>query len=179
MDTLPVANYRYLARYNAWFNERLYDACEQLADEERRRDRGAFFGSIHRTLNHIVWADQLWLQRFAAQDVRSPALDAASLVLPAGAMHETVLFEDWALLRGQRRHLDQAIEAWLNQMSADFPMATMRYANSKGVSREHPMWMAMTHFFNHQTHHRGQVTALLSQAGVDPGMTDMIVLAQP
>jgi uncharacterized damage-inducible protein DinB len=172
------SHYGFLARYNTWFNGRLYEACGRLSQEERRRDRGAFFGSIHGTLNHIVWGDQLWLQRFARQGVDFPSLDAGLLAMPPGALHAAVLFEDWEALRAQRARLDGAIEAWVRDMPADFPLRTMRYANSAGVRREHEVWKALTHFFNHQTHHRGQVTTLLMQAGVDPGMTDMIVLAQ-
>ncbi len=170
-------NYRFLAHYNRWFNQRLYDACEQLSDLERKRDRGAFFGSIHGTLNHLVWGDQLWLARFAAQDgVGFAALAGGLLDLPAGAVHETVLHADWQALRMKRAQLDAAIAHWLAAMPADFPASILRYSNSKGIARQHPAWMALTHFFNHQTHHRGQVTALLAQAGVDPGMTDLIAL---
>jgi uncharacterized damage-inducible protein DinB len=74
--------------------------------------------------------------------------------------------------------LDAAIEGWTAEMTPAFALQTMRYANTKGVVREHPMWKALTHFFNHQAHHRGQVTTLLMQAGVDPGITDLIALAQ-
>lgn len=169
-------NYRFLARYNRWFNERLYDACERLPDEERRRDRGAFFGSIHASLNHLVWGDRLWLRRFAAQGAAFEALSADVLELPPGAVHGTILYQEWAALREQRRHLDAAIEAWTGEMAPDFPVRTMRYANTKGVERAHPMWQALTHFFNHQTHHRGQLTTLLSQAGIDVGVTDLIAL---
>lgn len=172
-----LENYRWLARYNGWFNERLYDACEQLTDAARKQDRGAFFGSIHRTLNHLVWADRLWLQRFAAQPPGFRALAPALLALPAGAVHETVLHEDWPQLREARRALDAAIVEWTLELAPDWPQSTMRYANTKGVAREHPAWQALSHFFNHQTHHRGQVTALLMQAGVDPGVTDLIALA--
>lgn len=173
-----VDNYRYLARYNSWFNQRLYDACEQLGDEERKRDRGAFFGSIHNTLNHVLWGDRMWLARFAAQEgADAVGLGGGVLDLPAGAVHETVLYADWAELRNARARLDAAIESWLAAMPADVPARTMRYSNTKGVQREHPAWMALSHLFNHQTHHRGQVTALLMQAGVDPGLTDLIALA--
>jgi uncharacterized damage-inducible protein DinB len=72
--------------------------------------------------------------------------------------------------------LDVAILQWAADMQEGFAQFTMRYANSVGTQREHPAWQAMTHFFNHQTHHRGQVTALLMQAGVDPGVTDLIAL---
>ncbi|TAM49791.1 MAG: DUF664 domain-containing protein [Burkholderiaceae bacterium] len=172
-------NYRFLARYNRWFNERLYDACEKLGDEERKRDRGAFFGSIHGTLNHLVWADTMWLGRFAAQAHAFAALPADLLALPAGARHATVLHQDWAGLRSQRARLDAAIEAWVAEMPDDFVTRAMRYSNTRGVPRAHPMWQAMTHFFNHQTHHRGQVTTLLMQAGVDVGVTDLIALVNP
>jgi len=177
MDTPSFAdNYRLFARYNRWFNQRMYDACEQLTDEERKRDRGAFFGSIHNTLNHLVWGDQAWLKRFAAQGVAFEALSDSLLALPAGALHGTVLYEDWAALRAQRERLDAAIENFAEKMPPDYPLRTMRYANTRGVQREHPVWQALSHFFNHQTHHRGQVTALLMQAGVDPGTTDLIAL---
>jgi uncharacterized damage-inducible protein DinB len=172
-----IENYRFLAGYNRWFNGRLYAACEQLPDEERKRDRGAFFGSIHGTLNHLVWGDQLWLQRFAAQGVSFTALGGLLLDLPEGAVHETVLHAQWGALRAQREQLDHAIEDWTQEMPADFPSRTMRYSNSQGVQREHPAWKALTHFFNYQTHHRGQVTTLLAQAGIDPGVTDLIALA--
>jgi uncharacterized damage-inducible protein DinB len=169
-------NYRFLARYNRWFNERLYDACERLPDEERQRDRGAFFGSIHRTLNHILWGDRIWLKRFAGQGADLPALPGDAAWLPEGARHEMVLYADWAELRKQRAALDAAIESWIDRMPPDFPVRTLRYGNTSGVQREHPAWQALTHFFNHQTHHRGQVTTLLAQAGIDPGTTDLIAL---
>ncbi|MFC5499112.1 DinB family protein [Caenimonas terrae] len=172
-----VDNYRYLARYNGWINQRLYDACEGLSDEERKRDRGAFFGSIHRTWNHLLWGDRMWLARFAAQEgAAAAALSADLLALPPGAAHATLLYDDWSELRTQRARLDDAIERWTGAMPADFPLRTMRYSNTKGVQREHPAWMALTHLFNHQTHHRGQVTTLLTQAGIDPGLTDLIAL---
>lgn len=176
MDTGLVDNYRFLAQYNRWFNQHLYATCAQLPNEERKRERGAFFGSIHGTLNHLVWGDRMWLARFAAQGVAFPSLRPDLLELPEGAMHGSVIHEDWADLCTARDRLDAAIEEWTRDMPADFPLRTMRYANSKGVQREHPAWKALTHFFNHQTHHRGQVTTLLAQAGIDPGATDLIAL---
>lgn len=174
-----IDSFRFLARYNRWFNQRLYDACDSLSDGERKRDRGAFFGSIHNTLNHLVWGDQLWLARFAQQeDVPIDAFPAGLLELPPGAVYGTVLHAEWGALRAQRELLDAAIERWLSAAPADYPLRIMRYSNVKGVQRAHPTWMALSHFFNHQTHHRGQVTALLMQAGIDPGPTDLIALVQ-
>lgn len=176
MDAL-AENYRFLSRYNRWFNERLYAACGSLSDAERKRDRGAFFGSIHLTLNHLVWADTVWLGRFARQGCDFASLSAPLLRLPQGANHRTELFGDFSALRAHRARLDAAIDAWVADMPPGFTERTMRYSNTRGVERAHPMWQAMTHFFNHQTHHRGQVTTLLMQAGVDPGDTDLIALA--
>jgi uncharacterized damage-inducible protein DinB len=173
-------NYRFLARYNQWFNGQLLDACERISDEQRKQDRGAFFGSIHRTLCHLLVADPIWLGRFR-QCGRDHGWDAACLSdavvgLPAGTTLSTVLYDDWAALRARRAELDAAIMQWVADMPEGFPGYTMRYANSAGVRREHPAWQAMTHFFNHQTHHRGQATTLLMQAGVNPGVTDLIAL---
>ena len=170
-------NYRLLARYNRWMNQRLYAACEPLGDEERKRQRGAFFGSIHHTLTHVLLADRLWLHRFASQQTCFAALDATALALPPGVDYVSVdAFPDWAELRQARDALDQRIESWVAEMTPDFLTSTMRYANTKGVQRAHPAWQAMTHFFNHQTHHRGQATTLLMQAGVDVGVTDLVAL---
>ncbi|MBA2963978.1 MULTISPECIES: DinB family protein [Ramlibacter] len=172
------ANYRRLARYNAWMNERLYDAAEGLPEAERRRDRGAFFGSIDGTLNHLLWADRLWLRRFASQGVAFPALADDLLALPEGASYGTVLQAEWQGLRQARRALDAAIVRWVDEMPPEFLLRTLRYANTKGVVREQPAWQPLTHFFNHQTHHRGQVTTLLLQAGVDPGVTDLVAMSE-
>ena len=109
-----------------------------------------------------------------AQRVRD--ITPRGMDLPAGSQLDTVLFDDWQALGAKREQIDAAIESWVADMPAAYPQFTMRYSNSKGVERTHPAWPAMTHFFNHQTHHRGQVTTLLAQAGVDMGVTDMIAL---
>jgi uncharacterized damage-inducible protein DinB len=171
-----LENYRLLARYNRWFNERLYEASARLTDDQRKADLGAFFGSIHATLNHLLWGDRLWLRRFTEQGVAFPALADGLLALPDGAVHATVLYADWSALSAERVKLDIGIENWVRDMLPDFPLRVIRYSNTKGVQREHPAWQALTHFFNHQTHHRGQVTTLLAQAGVDPGVTDLIAI---
>ena len=98
------------------------------------------------------------------------------LQLPEGADRSTDLHPDWADLCSCRATLDAAIESWLEEMPPQFLLATMRYSNTQGVQREHPAWQALSHFFNHQTHHRGQVTTLLTQAGVELGVTDLIAL---
>lgn len=173
-------NYRLLARYNRWINERLYAACEALTDEARKQERGAFFGSIHHTLGHVVLADQVWLRRFAQCGVDNgitfASLGSDVLDMPEAYTLDMVLFEDWADLKAKREQLDAAIEQWVADMPDAYPQFTMRYANSKGVQREHAAWKGITHFFNHQTHHRGQAGTLVTQAGGTVGVTDLIAL---
>ena len=180
MASVLLDHYRWMARYNALFNERLYDACEQLDDHQRKHDCGAFFGSIHRTLNHLIVADQIWLKRLRQcgleNSFESLALSLETLDLPAGHGLDTPVFDDWLALRNKRRRLDDAIGNWFAEIPTQFPDFAMRYSNSKGVLRQHPAWQALSHFFNHQTHHRGQVTTMLMQAGVDPGVTDLLAL---
>lgn len=172
--------YRFQGRYNGWMNERMYAACEQLADEERKRDRGAFFGSIHRTLNHLVVTDQIWLRRFARSGVenglRFEMLEGSLIAIPEVYELDMVPHDDWLELKAKRAQLDVAIETWTTGMPADYTQMPMAYSNSKGTRREHPAWQAMTHLFNHQTHHRSQVFTLLTQTGIDIGVTDMLAL---
>jgi uncharacterized damage-inducible protein DinB len=179
METAFIDNYRLMGRYNRWINERLYQACGQLSDEERKCERGAFFGSIHRTLNHLIVTDQIWLRRFLNSGldngIRFEALEGL-FELPASYTLDMVPYQDWAGLKGKRIQLDAAIESWLAEMPASYLHCIMRYSNSKGLERQHPAWQAMTHFFNHQTHHRSQVMTLLTQAGVDIGVTDLLAL---
>lgn len=175
--TAPMLEHaRFMARYNRWMNERLYAAAATLSDEERCRDRGAFFGSIHNTLNHLVLTDKIWLGRFAAQGTRFEALSAELLAVPGFSGLNQVLFDDFVALRTHRALLDAAIEAWTAEMTPAYIRQTMHYANTSGVQRSHPLWQALSHLFNHQTHHRGQLTTLLTQTGIDPGVTDLIAL---
>lgn len=161
---IDVETCRVLARYNRWMNERLYAAASTLSDDERKRDRGAFFGSIHRTLAHLVWADRVWLGRFVAQPHPVAAYGADE-------------HPDFADLARVREHADQAILDWAGKLDPAWLASAMEYrAASDGKARRIPAWIAVLHLFNHGTHHRGQVTTLLKQAGVDPGVTDLAAL---
>lgn len=155
---------RAMARYNHWFNQRLYAACATLDDAQRKEDRGAFFGSIHATLNHILLGDRLWMGRFTGEPFPVSGLDQE-------------LYADFAALSQAREQEDQRIIHWVEGLSEADLAATLCYESvvSPGP-RTYPLWFAVSHFFNHQTHHRGQITTLLSQAGVDFGVTDLIWL---
>ena len=171
-----AANYRACARYNTWMNERLYALCATLPDAERRRDRGAFFRSIHGTLNHILLADRAWLGRFTRVRELAESRDAGGRPIPLTGRHDQELYADFEVLRGERARTDAAIEAWAATLDGERLAAPFTYKTMRGDPCEHPLWWAATHFFNHQTHHRGQLTTLLSQQGLDPGVTDLIAL---
>jgi uncharacterized damage-inducible protein DinB len=169
-----VEQYRQLARYNTWMNGKLYGLAATLDAAARTRDLGAFFRSLHGTLNHILWADRIWLWRFTRDPAIGQSLDRAGTAIPIG-MHDQVLYEDFADLSRERAKTDRHIEEWVAGFTPETLAAPVRYSSMNGGAREHPLWMAVTHFFNHQTHHRGQATTLFKQLGHDPGVTDFMV----
>jgi uncharacterized damage-inducible protein DinB len=150
-----------MARYNRWMNERLYALCAQLPDAERKRDRGAFFGSIHGTLNHLLWGDRMWMARFGG-----PPCDYA----PFGAS----MFADFAELSREREITDRLLLDWSAKLSDEWLASALTYTSKvDGKTRTMPAAIAVVHLFNHGTHHRGQLTTLMKQSGVDPGVTDL------
>jgi uncharacterized damage-inducible protein DinB len=150
-----------MAAYNTWMNEKVYGAAALLTDQERKRDLGAFFRSVHGTLNHILLGDQSWMQRFRGQPV--------TMTSPADE-----LYADFEELWAERRRMDIEIAAWAGQLDERFARESFRfYSVTYRRERVIPGWVAIAHMFNHQTHHRGQVTTLLKQLGRDPGVTDL------
>ena len=150
---------RAFARYNRWMNDKVYAAAARLSDEERKRDRGAFFGSIHNVLNHILVADRIWLGRVAG---RTPEPGFIGVDGIKSLDHE--IAADFDVLRRERDATDAAIDGWVDSLTAERLAGTVTITR-KGQTRDLPMWWVVTHLFNHQTHHRGQLTALLFQAG--------------
>ena len=164
-----------MAQYNEWMNVSLYDAAEKLPAAELAVDRKAFFGSLLGTLNHLVVTDTMWLQRFATHPARHAALEPLRQ-LPAPTALNQVLFTDFAELRARRVMMDAAIRQWAAELSESDLQHVLHYANTKGAVSNRRMFSLLMHLFKHQTHHRGQATTLLSQAGVDVGPTDLLVL---
>lgn len=155
---------RDMAAYNQWMNERLYSVCAELSDAERRRNRGVFFKSIHGTLNHLLLADKIWLGRFFGEPFHVDSLGQE-------------LYHDFGELKRAREELDEHIRHWAGALTDEALGGTLRYTSVVDPApRTYDMWLAVTHFFNHQTHHRGQLTAMLSQCGKDYGVTDIIWL---
>jgi uncharacterized damage-inducible protein DinB len=150
-----------MARYNRWMNSRLCALCANLPDDERKRDRGAFFGSIHATLNHLLWGDRSWLGRFIGEPYRYAAFGAD-------------MYDDFAQLAEERELTDGKILTWAQSIAPEWLVGSLRYTSSvDGKTRELTRAVAVVHLFNHGTHHRGQVTTLLSQLGHNPGETDL------
>jgi uncharacterized damage-inducible protein DinB len=148
-------------------NDKVYATAARLSDEERKRDRGAFFGSIHNVMNHILVGDRIWLGRLHGQAPK-PGLMADGI-----KSLDQELASDFAELRRQRQHTDDAIESWASTVeSLDGSLRMFR----RGKWTEVPLWWVVTQMFNHQTHHRGQITTLLFQAGHDPGVTDLFAM---
>lgn len=156
---------RLMAAYNAEMNRRIYAAAEGLPDDIRKADRGAFHGSLHATLNHLLWGDRMWMSRLDPAHWEKP---------PAGYPASRALHEAFSALRAAREAADAAIEAWAAGVTGEWLAGDLTWF-SGGTGREWtlPRWITVTHLFNHQTHHRGQAHALITGAGVTPADTDL------
>jgi uncharacterized damage-inducible protein DinB len=154
---------RTMADYNRWQNGNLYAAADELTDAQRKEARGAFFGSIHGTLNHLLWGDQIWMSRFA------------DTPKPKGGIPESVaLFEGWDDLKRERQAFDSVIIDWAATLAPSWLEGDLTwFSGAAGREVTKPKWLLVTHLFNHQTHHRGQVHCMLTQCGVKPGATDL------
>ncbi|AOO80771.1 DinB family protein [Bosea vaviloviae] len=157
---------RTMAHYNAWQNDSLYAAAASLSDEARRLERGAFFGSIHGTFCHLLWGDRMWLSRFAGTP--KPSVPGSESVR---------MIEAWSELLAERRVTDALIGEWAATLSPDWLAGDLTWVS--GLSRREltkPKALLVAHMFNHQTHHRGQVHAMLTAAGAKPDDTDLMLV---
>jgi uncharacterized damage-inducible protein DinB len=157
-----------MARYNRWQNQNLFGVADRLSDEERRRERGAFFGSIHKTMSHLMWADRIWMSRLT--DVPAPE---------GGIPGSVSLYPDWGPLRDERVALDNRIVDWADGLDDASLVGDLTWYSAV-AKREvgKPKWLLVTHMFNHQTHHRGQVHCMLTQAGGIPRDTDLAFMPE-
>ena len=152
-----------MARYNMWQNENLITAADSIGEEARQTDRGAFFSSIQKTFSHILWGDKIWMNRFAD----TPAPDA-------GIPQSLSLADDWEAFCEERAEFDRTILEWAKNVSSDWFDGDLTW-HSGAVSREvtKPKKILIVQLFNHQTHHRGQIHAMLTAAGAKPEDTDV------
>ena len=146
----PTAHYQMFGHYNAWANGRLYEAAAALSTEQYRADRGAFFKSVHGTLNHLLVTDRVWMHRFTGEGDAPGRLDA-------------ILFESFLELRAAREAEDRRIIDFVDRLDDGRIAGTIKYRRvSTPEQFEQQMAPALAHWFNHQTHHRGQVHAILT-----------------
>lgn len=164
-----------MATYNEWMNARIYEAARSLSDEELSADKKAFFGSILGTLNHLMAGDTIWLKRFARHPANHLALKPMQQLADPKNLDQ-LLFSNIRELSERREWLDRIIVEWARSLTEPDLDHALHYASMKGLPADKNFYSLIMHFFNHQTHHRGQVTTLLSQAGVDAGDTDLVGL---
>lgn len=164
-----------LTDYNRWINQQLYTVASPLSTEELAAPRGAFFGSILGTFNHILVADLIWLKRFLAHTRGFPMLAAELKAFPIPTHLNQILFDDFKELWLKRRQLDEIIVVWIHSLTPEDLTVTLSYANMQGTQHNKNFLSILLHFFTHQIHHRGQITTLFSQAGLDFGETDLLL----
>ena len=157
---------RTMAAYNAEMNRRTYAAARRLPESQRLLARGAFWGSIHGTLCHLLWGDQMWMSRFDGWPKPTTIQkDSASLVA------------DFDELERARVAADARISSWAQGVGEEW-LAAEQVWFSASVNRElrQPRGLLVTHFFNHQTHHRGQLHAMITACGERTGDTDLFLV---
>ena len=155
---------RTMARYNAWQNRQLTEMLTGVSDDVLRADRGAFFGSIFETLNHLLWGDTLWMSRFT-DAVAPPAVPADQ--------HRS-LTPTFAVWSAERFRMDGAIIRWADKLRAVELQGQLRwYSGLLKTHNEKPVALCVMQLFNHQTHHRGQVHAMMTAAGLKAPVTDI------
>jgi uncharacterized damage-inducible protein DinB len=175
LERFPHDLYGAHARYNGWMNERIYDCAARLSDEQRKRDVGAFFRSVHLTLTHLLIADRAWLARFGCAPAVWQSRARSGQPIAIRSFDQDV-YPDFDELRAERRRTDRDILEFVAGLTDDTLARDFEYKRASGEGYRHPLWWAVSHFFNHQTHHRGQVTTLLKQLDIDPGVTDLVIM---
>ena len=168
--------YRLLAGYNTWMNMRLRARGDALRRRAPPRPRRLLPLDTRHVQPHPARRPRL-LHRFTGNPALARSLDRDGRAIPLRGLDQE-LYQDFDLLRAERARTDAHIEAWVTGLDGARLAAPIRYHTTEGVEHEHALWPALTHFFNHQTHHRGQVTTLLKQLGRDPGVTDLIAYAR-
>jgi uncharacterized damage-inducible protein DinB len=166
---------RLMATYNESMNAKLYMAAMTLPDQDLAADKNAFFGSVLGTLNHLMIADTIWLKRFAAHPANYRALGPIN-VLPYPTDLREWLHADIRGLWTQRQWMDRVIVTWAESVAENDLDHVLHYARNTDQKIAKNFFGLVMHFFNHQTHHRGQATTLLTQSGVDIGVTDLLAL---
>jgi uncharacterized damage-inducible protein DinB len=158
------AHFAKMARYNAWANARLYAAARSLPDASYRKPVGAFFGSLHGTLNHLLVTDRIWMRRLTGAGDHPDRLDA-------------ILYDELQSLAHARQAEDERIIGYVAGLRDEDIAKELRYATTKGVPHRNRLGDLLAHLFNHQTHHRGQAHTILTVLGIrEPQPLDLLAM---
>jgi uncharacterized damage-inducible protein DinB len=170
-----LSHIQLMSRYNQWMNEKLYETVSQLSEEKLKENKGAYFGSILGTLNHIFVVDIIWLKRLSVHPANHSALDGIRKTIMPTSLNQ-ILYHKLSELADEQKKLDEITINWCQQMNEADLSYNLPYKNMKGHPAVKAFGSLILHLFNHQTHHRGQVTTLLSQEGLDVGVTDLLAV---
>ncbi|WP_143873734.1 DinB family protein [Catenovulum sediminis] len=167
------SNFELMADYNQWMNQNIYLAASNLRAGALSKNRGAFFGSIIGTLNHVLVGDIIWLKRFAEHPSELNSLNYVRTLDKPKSL-DTILHHEFEALEITRSKIDLIIKDFTQELSNDVLSSNLTYSNTKGEMFNKNLGYLVQHFFNHQTHHRGQISTLLNQVGIDLGVTDLV-----
>jgi uncharacterized damage-inducible protein DinB len=159
---IDPALYQRMAAYNAWITRKVYAAADRMSDLDRKLNRGGFFKSIHVLLNHLLWADRAWMRRFTDRDYK---------------IHEigVEIHDNYDVLKSEHLEMCIDIETLAKEVSTEWLAGSLNWTSAiDGITRSRPKWLCLTHLFNQQTYHRGQLSTYFTQAGIDMGTTDLI-----
>ena len=170
-----LSNLQLMSRYNQWINQKVYQTAQELGEEKIKQDRGAFFGSLLGTLNHIYVADIIWLRRFAKHSKQYQCLQDLPELANYTELSQTVA-DDLKSLDELRQELDTVIINWCQELDSQDLEDNLQYTDTKGNLYNKNFGQLIHNLFNHQTHHRGQATTLISQEGLDVGVTDWLAI---
>lgn len=174
METMSLrSNFELMADYNQWMNKSIYQTASDLDIAELTENRGAFFGSIIGTLNHILVGDTIWLKRFANHPSNLIALEYVRELESPKAL-DAILHTELEILSTARERMDDTILKFSHELTDDILSSSLEYRNTRGELFIKNFGHLIQHFFNHQTHHRGQVSTLFSQLNLDISMTDLV-----
>lgn len=168
-----LSNLQLMSQYNQWMNQKIYQVAQQLGNDKIQQDQGAFFGSLFGTLNHIYVADIIWLRRFAQHSKKYQSLNQLPELSSYTILNQTVV-SNLENLNKFRQELDNIIINWCQEINPKDLEDNLSYIDTQGNYYQKNFGQLIHHFFNHQTHHRGQAFTLISQQGLDVGVTDLL-----
>ncbi len=170
-----LSNLQLMSQYNQLMNQKVYQIAQQLGEQKIQQNQGAFFDSILGTLNHIYVADVIWLRRFAQHSKQYQSLNQLPELNSYQALDQ-IVSNNLETLTQLRQKLDIIMINWCQEIESQDLESSLLYIDTKGQQYQKNFGQLIQHFFNHQTHHRGQVSTLISQQGLDLGVTDLLMI---